>query len=1028
LPGLAARCRAAEPGEPAAPLSWRQDADLVDVFFVDRQLGWAVGERGVIWHTQNGGADWTLQESGVDCRLECVQFVDAGHGWIAGGGTHPGTDGSWGCLLSTFDGGRTWQRNRKALLPALRKVKFFDADHGWAVARPSALYPSGIVATEDGGRSWRALSGPDTGPVTAADFLDSMTGIASTVRGELLSVQGREVVGPTAGPPGVGRIRAVSISTGSDAWLAGGGGLIATTDDAGRSWRTPGPMPAGMAEEFDWRAVDAHGPFAWIAGSPGTRILHTRDGGQSWLVGSTGQALPLNAIRFLNPLEGWAAGSLGTILATQDGGRTWTRQRSGGMRSAMMTAFAEAADLPFETLARLSAGEGYLSVSLVLSHREGSPGSPLVENQEELAREACMACGTSSLEWLQEFPVASPEIARDVRTIVERWNQAHGGAGMLRAEEAIVRKLRTWRPDVVVTHAATPGAGPPLPQVTSQLVLTAVEKAADPKQYPNQLSAGGLEPWEVTKVFGVAPVGAHCDGLAAEFSPRLGSHSNDFALVPRLLVDGPHAGPSPRADGAPSDDRRLGRLRLYTNRLAGGEEGDVFAGIPLSPGSDARRRLDELPAATAGDVLELARKSRTVQAIVAQSAGRLGGLNALAGQLSDLTGGLSPAQAGDVLYRLGLAFQEKHQPFEASQAWGLLIDQYADHPMAPAALVWLIRHWSSGEIAWQARRSQAAVVEQASFIPGASSSDTRASREAAAGEVQSAVFDQGPAGTLPPPAGSAAEADRLAQAIRHGETCQRVCPLLTMEPSVGFPLTAAWRAAGQARSAERFLLSLGRGRPHDDWWACGQVERWLADRTGPCPKPTVRARRIYSKPRLDGLLDDEAWKSATPVPLTSEEGTRGQQPGLVLLSYDEEFLYVAVECAEAPGAERVDSEGPRPRDGDLSGRDRVELWIDVDRDWSTFYRLAVDERGWTGEDCADDTTWDPTWYVARARNEGTWTIEAAVPLFELTGQAPVPGTAWALGIRRTIPGVGFQNFSTSPVGHRPESFGLLTFE
>ena len=62
------------------------DARLRDVTFVDGQQGWAVGDRGVIWHTTDGGRRWELQTSGVDCPLSAVEFIDARHGWAGGRG------------------------------------------------------------------------------------------------------------------------------------------------------------------------------------------------------------------------------------------------------------------------------------------------------------------------------------------------------------------------------------------------------------------------------------------------------------------------------------------------------------------------------------------------------------------------------------------------------------------------------------------------------------------------------------------------------------------------------------------------------------------------------------------------------------------------------------------------------------------------------------------------------------------------------------------------------------------------------
>src|SRR5262245_23524075 len=85
----AASIAPAEP--PAAPREWQSDAELTAVTFIDADRGWAVGDRGTIWHTVDGGRRWEQQNSGVSCRLEAAQFLDANNGWIVGGWTEPYT-------------------------------------------------------------------------------------------------------------------------------------------------------------------------------------------------------------------------------------------------------------------------------------------------------------------------------------------------------------------------------------------------------------------------------------------------------------------------------------------------------------------------------------------------------------------------------------------------------------------------------------------------------------------------------------------------------------------------------------------------------------------------------------------------------------------------------------------------------------------------------------------------------------------------------------------------------------------------
>ena len=71
-------------------------AHLWDVSFYNAKLGWAVGDKGTILHTKDGGAVWKLQPTGVTDRLESVCFTSATDGWAVGAG---------GVMLHTTTGG-----------------------------------------------------------------------------------------------------------------------------------------------------------------------------------------------------------------------------------------------------------------------------------------------------------------------------------------------------------------------------------------------------------------------------------------------------------------------------------------------------------------------------------------------------------------------------------------------------------------------------------------------------------------------------------------------------------------------------------------------------------------------------------------------------------------------------------------------------------------------------------------------------------------------------------------------------------
>jgi len=64
----------------------------------------------------------------------------------------------------------------------------------------------------------------------------------------------------------------------------------------------------------------------WACGRWGT-VLHTEDGGQSWVRQDSGIDYTLTSIAFPDPQNGWAVGDGGTIIHTADGGQSWEKQK-----------------------------------------------------------------------------------------------------------------------------------------------------------------------------------------------------------------------------------------------------------------------------------------------------------------------------------------------------------------------------------------------------------------------------------------------------------------------------------------------------------------------------------------------------------------------------------------------------------------------------------------------------------------------------------------------------------------------------
>jgi len=974
--------------DPMASETMRNDARLADVCFVDARHGWAVGDRGTIWHTDDGGEHWHLQRSGVACPLESVWFVDEKTGWAAGGFSHPYTHGSSGVVLVTSDGGRHWHHQKQALMPALKQVRFFDKKHGWAVGCPSSMYPTGVFTTDSGGRSWRPVTGEKLTSWLAGDFINPHTGALVGRNGTAAMVQRGGIEPTRTGGFGLRNLARVKLVAPVHGWLIGDGGLIMMTGDLGASWQTPpGELPRGMAAHFDFAALAVRGPRCWIAGTPGTQVFHTADAGRTWTARPTGTNLPIHALAFVDDNRGWAVGALGTILATEDGGQTWRRQRSGGTRVALLAMFAESANVPLELFARLSANEGYLGVVEVLNRRDVEIEPAADTNAADRLHEAAIAVGASDACTTWRFPLRQAGLGMKAPRIIDVWDQINDARGLDELQRHIVRRIRLWRPEVIVTHDASPRGDDPLGHLVNQVVLHAVEKASDATSFTGQITDAGLEPWQVKKVYAALPPPSRgsTELTTAALATRLGRSLTDVAAGPRGLLED-------RYTAAPS----LLGFRLLVSHLPRDQRNrDFFSGIVLHPGGDARRELlDPLPEGLEA-LRRTAQQRRNSQAILEQAEQDPRAGEQLLAQAGTLIRGLPSDSAGRILYQLGQQYYRNGRWQSAAEAFELLTDRYGDHPLSRPALLWLVQYYSGGEAAWRIQGKQRYAVQQTSAI----------SIDASQQE------------------------DRPGRASQLGKHVEQTRPELFADPALRFPLAVAHRKQGFPGQAERFYLSRSHRASHEAWRTCARGEQWLAKPEGLPPKPVLTCTAAREKPRLDGKLDDAVWRRARPAPLQSVHYDDAQWSGSVMLAYDAEFLYIAVNCRRAPGAAHAAADGPRPRDPDLSGQDRVEVLLDLDRDYASYYRLTIDHRGWVADGCWGDRTWNPNWFVAAAATPTHWTAEAAVPLEQLTGSNPGSRDVWAVGIQRTVPGVGFQSWSKpASTSVRPEGFGYLIFE
>lgn len=286
------------------------------VQFVNAQDGWAVGAKGLVLRTSDGGRRWVGYYTSKSITLNGLHFVNDVNGWAVGNGIlenslrkMPGLFfKTMPLILETHNGGRRWivQWKGKDLSTGMR-CRYSNPNSLYGVefsSRYGLAFGTENYTTHNRGTSWGFVN------------IGRRIHVSELDKGEwqYCGFHGGEFVG-------------------SSGWLVGsayegsltGVGLIVHTSDKGRHWivQTATSLMRPLNDVFFANTLDG-----WVVGEDG-EIFVTTDGGKDWVMQSSGTFHQLNSIFFLTPLEGWVVGNAGTILGTTDGGKHWVGEKSG---------------------------------------------------------------------------------------------------------------------------------------------------------------------------------------------------------------------------------------------------------------------------------------------------------------------------------------------------------------------------------------------------------------------------------------------------------------------------------------------------------------------------------------------------------------------------------------------------------------------------------------------------------------------------------------------------------------------------
>lgn len=300
---------------------YSETTEYNDIFFLNSQLGWRLGYKGLVEKTINGGDTW-VKTNGIDrysldpeifwrplwYEFSSLQFVNADLGFIVG----HGFDNS--VIFRSTDGGLNWHIiSDHFYLPGIKEIFFIDEEIGWAVGGGSFYNVGTIMHTEDGGKDWNCQLSTSK-ELNDVYFIDQSTGWAVGNDGLILKTDNGGESWDVIDSGVFADLYAVVFTDQNHGWIASGGGVL-ITNDGGNTWDIPSSLTGNYK---DIQFINQN-----IGLAVGNRIVKTTDGGNSWTTMISNGSRRLNAIAFSDSENGWIVGESGIALHTEDQGGTW---------------------------------------------------------------------------------------------------------------------------------------------------------------------------------------------------------------------------------------------------------------------------------------------------------------------------------------------------------------------------------------------------------------------------------------------------------------------------------------------------------------------------------------------------------------------------------------------------------------------------------------------------------------------------------------------------------------------------------
>ncbi len=287
-----------------AGLNWFSEAgnknSLRGCYFTDPYSGYAVGERGEILKTKDGGIRWSVLNKFTTKFLNSVYFVNTNTGFVAGDS---------GAIFKTSDGGSSWTDQTNYSRYNINSIYFTNQYSGIAAGGNPENERAFIYKTDDGGNSWyEVYDSLSLGVLNSVDFYNESGGIAVGKNGNVLYSYD---AGESWWTDNISPVNLYSVSfrNNVNGLISGANGIIYKTTDGGNSWNT---IVSGYFIKLNSIKYGDHN-FAAAAGEKGT-VLYSYNGGYNWSPEIRITYNDLNALDIINGNKATAFGEYGSVI------------------------------------------------------------------------------------------------------------------------------------------------------------------------------------------------------------------------------------------------------------------------------------------------------------------------------------------------------------------------------------------------------------------------------------------------------------------------------------------------------------------------------------------------------------------------------------------------------------------------------------------------------------------------------------------------------------------------------------------